>query len=204
MRRLIVMVVLAGLAAAVWAAVRFLPWWGLVLALVGGIVAGKWLIGRLFVRLLSAPFKLKGAVLRGASIDVHSVEPAQAPPAASDDDVPAGPRRYLRVELTVTPSAGMEGPFQLWEPGELRLVKEESRFDREYAGADEDDQVSIRAVEIQHKGRFQDDEGWKLPGPQRLRLLLAVSPGVERLKFRYYFEEFGRVQLPPETATAVA
>jgi len=204
MRRLIVMVVLAGLAAAVWAAVKFLPWWGLVLALVAGIVAGKWLIARLLARLLTAPFKLKGAVLRGASIEVHSAEPAQAPPAAPGEDVSAGPRRYVRVELTVTPAAGVESPFQTWEPGELRLVKEDARFDPDDPEADEDHQVSIRSVEIQHECRFQHDDGWKLPGPQRLRLLLAVSPGIDRLKFRYYFEEFGRVELPPEPAAAVA
>jgi len=204
MRRLIVWAVLAGLVAAVWAAVKFLPWWALVLAVVGSIVLGKWLIGRLFTRLLTTPFKLKGAVLRGATVEVHFAEPAQAPPAAEEDGEPAGHRRFVRVDLTVTPAGVAEGPFQMWEPGELRLVREDVRFDPNDPAADEGDEVSIRAVEVFHEGAFQEDDGWKLPGAQRLRLLLAVQPGLHRLKFRYYFEEFGELKLPPEVASAVA
>jgi hypothetical protein len=44
----------------------------------------------------------------------------------------------------------------------------------------------------------------KFPGPQRLKLTIAVKPGTPALKFRYYFEEFGCVTLlaPPLTRAA--
>src|SRR2546430_12006750 len=57
------------------------------------------------------------------------------------------------------------------------------------------------SLDVQQEGAFKPDEGFKFEGPQRLRLLIAVKPGTSRLKFRYYFEEFGAVVLPAASLT---
>ena len=66
------------------------------------------------------PFRAKGAVLRGAPASVHEVSPAAVP--AAEGAAGAEPREHYLVELTITPGEP-KGPFGLWEPGELRLVR---------------------------------------------------------------------------------
>jgi hypothetical protein len=44
----------------------------------------------------------------------------------------------------------------------------------------------------------------KFSGPQRLKLLIGVKPGTSCLKFRYYFEEFGSVNVPAPAAAQAA
>lgn len=206
MRKLIVLTALVAVIGGGVAAVKFLPWWGLLLAAAGLGLGGKWLVSRAIRRLLTAPFKLKGAVLRGATAQVHSVIPAAAPvPGQNDDETSLSGREHYLLEVSITPAAPAEGPFQLWEPGDLRLVHPDHRLNPDAAEADEDDDhCSIRKVEIEQEGQFLTDDGWKLPGPQRLRLLLAVKPGTPRLKFRYYFENFGEVNLPAAPAAQAA
>jgi hypothetical protein len=53
-------------------------------------------------------------------------------------------------------------------------------------------------VNIFREGRFEPDEEGKYFGPLRLRLLMAVPlDAPRRLRFRYYFELFGVLTLPP-------
>jgi len=53
-------------------------------------ILGKWLLYKLF----TAPFKMKGAVLRGAAIQLHAVEAAQPPaPQAAEGTLPASSTR---------------------------------------------------------------------------------------------------------------
>jgi hypothetical protein len=183
--------VIAGIAIAV----KYLPWWALLLGGLLLIVVGKFVIKRLFFKLLLKPFQLKGAVLKGATAEIHSVTPTTAAPS-EDAEPDATPRSWYALEVTITPGPS-NTPFGAWEPGELRLVLPESKLDTSPdSPSDNDDSCTIKAIGVQQDGSFQADEGMKYPGPQRLRLVIAVKPGISRLKFRYYFEEFGSVTLP--------
>lgn len=145
---------------------------------------------------------------------------------SDDERKPDEPRDYYRLEVTISPKASV-GPFHRWEIGELALVHPDSSLvadgQREIADLcdirqrevqvsesfvphreDEDDEEPDSPSEKRQApavGTFTPDDGYKLPGVQRLRLLLAVKPGTRRLVFQYYFEKFGEVVLP-DTAAA--
>lgn len=161
----------------------------------------KKLIGRLITKAFTAPFKAKGAVLRGATAEIHSVTPASAPLRREDDEDSAsgaGELKHYLVDVTVTPASN-DGPFQYWEPGDIRLVLPTAKPD----DTDGDDDAGvIHAVRIWQDGAFADDEGMKFPGPQRLELHVGVAPTIREVRFRYYFELFGTVRFPSSTAAS--
>lgn len=190
MFRIVLLVVLVALAAAV----KFLPWWALLVGLVLLVALLKLLGGRILEAVFKAPFKVKGKTLRGATAVVHSVEPA-APPAASEDEDPEpdagdGEGSWFTIDVTIQPVPN-DGPFPVWEPGELVLAPPDARPD------DTDEDVGhVHNLEIFQDGQWAADEACKYPGEQRLRLLVKVRPGVTQARFRYYFELFGDVRLP--------
>jgi hypothetical protein len=204
MWRLIFVLVLMALVLII----KYLPWYvpvGLLVAFVLSMkFLGRWFIRWVVHRLFLIPFKAKGAVLRDAGAKVHAIESTLLPPSmqpaivyhadgekgAEEDKLQkALARAYFRLDVTITPQEPT-GPFQHWEPGELRLGLPEKKWD------EEDDSCEIKSLEIEQDAQFQADEGYKYAGPRRLRLLIGVLPGVERLTFRYYLEEFGEVTLP--------
>jgi hypothetical protein len=193
MKRFVVLGILAAVAAGVYFAMKLLPWWAIILAAVAVVVVGKMLVGRFLRALLIMPFKAKGAVLRGATARVNAVAPI--PRDGESDGL------HYDLDVTVTP-AGNAGPFSHWEPGELRLVRFDCKLDVEHE--DEDESCKIESVEVQQDGQFQADEGMKFPGEQRMKLRIAVTPGTNALKFRYYFEEFGEIRLDDGVRTAAA
>ncbi len=190
---------LVAAAAAVVVAIRMLPWWGGLALLAGLALAVAILLRWGLPRLLKLPFRAKGAVLRDAAVEVHSIERSEAPASEpSDEDAVAvgrGPGEHFRLDVTVTPRASA-GPFTLWEPGELTIVGPDARAGGPEAG---ETAFDVRALEVREDGRFQPDSGMKYEGPQRLRLLVVVPRGQRRLRFRYYFEIFGGVSLPGST-----
>jgi hypothetical protein len=196
-----ILFVLLVLVAAFVVVIRWLPWWGVAALFAGLLLSIPVLIKWALPRLLRLPFKAKGAVLSGASVTLHSVERAEAPPARpddEDDEVPAGqPREHYRVDLTVTPPPA-SGAFALWEPGELVLVRHDARADKPEA---DKPAGKIHALEVEQDGRFEPDCGMKYGGPQRLRLLVSAPPG-QRVRFRYYFEVFGDIALPARARAA--
>lgn len=182
-------IVALGVLVLVIVAVKVLPWWailGLLGALVvAGVLFGKKLLGALF----TLPFRAKGRVLHGARAEVHSVTAAAAP-VRPDGPIPLS---WYTVEATITPAeAAGDGSFKLWEPGELVFVRPDSK-----PGPPKDDEEDwgSEQLEILQDGGFREDEGDKLAGPQRLRLLVGLPPDVKRARFRYYFEVFGEVNL---------
>jgi len=208
MRQLLLLLVVVAAAVAVGLAWAFknLPWWQTVALVVGLLVVAKLAAARLFTWALSIPFKWKGAVLRGATVQVHSITPA-APPSkmpeadgASDSESKqeSSARDHFLLDVTVTPNAP-PGKFTQWGPNEVQLVKPESRV-RLHGASDEDDACEVKRIEVEDEGQFKEDEGFAYAGPRRLKLLLAVQPGTSRLKFRYYFEEFGELQLPTNSS----
>jgi hypothetical protein len=211
MRRVLLLalvLVAAAVAGLTWA-VKNLPWWGTVAAVVGLIVLGRFVVGRLAVWAITIPFKWKGAVLKGATAEVHSVT-ASGPPPPTPGDTPHGEavladeansrREQFQLDVTVNPSPAPGGKFTNWSPSELVLVKPESEL-LIHGRDDDDDSCEVKRVEVHQEGQFQEDDGASYHGSQRVRLWLGVRPGVSRLKFRYYFEEFGEVALPPAGAT---
>jgi hypothetical protein len=195
MKKILALAILAGIAVGIYFAVKTLPWWVLILAAVAVVVVGKFVLGRLIKTLLTMPFKAKGAVLRGAKAQVHGVVPLTSNGQSS------GARARYQVDVTITPGSISNGPFQHWAPGELTLVPPQSKIDLDDSSS-EDDVCELEKVEVEHDGRFHEDEGLKYAGPQKLKLSVAVVPGTKVLKFRYYFEEFGQVWFPEAEAKA--
>ena len=181
--RIVGILVLLLIAGAVLAVI-YLPWWLTVGAIVLFLAIVFTFGGRILEAIFKIPFRAKGAVLRGASAEVHSVTQD-----ANGD--------FFLVDVTILPVGPGAGAFQLWEPGELRLVSPGAKPEDTDADGDLCD---IKRVEIEADGAFAADEGMKYGGPQRLRLMLAAAPNVSDLQFRYYFELFGKVSLPPSAA----
>ncbi len=167
------------------------------------LLVAKKIIGRLITKALTAPFKAKGAVLRGARAEIHAVTPAAAPQRSADEDsleTDAAPHVHYLVDVTVTP-VPTDGPFQYWDPGDIRLVHPTASPDDTHG---DDEAGEIHAVRIWQDGAFVDTEGMKFPGPQRLELHVGVAPTIREVRFRYYFELFGTVRFPsPAEAASV-
>jgi len=220
-RCLIVVVLLLVLVAAlITLAITAVQQWGLpglAAVVVAFLILGQGvrvLAGNAVRSAFTSPFRMKGSVLKDARVTIHSVEPTDPPAhvldrwredgeaAASDEphepadeeneeDLPhPSTLEWWRVEATITPTA-TPTTFQLWEVGELLLTvpgaSEEPEDDPEY---------SLESLEVLVEGEFKEDEGYKLPGEHRIRFVVGVAPGTERLVFRYYFELFGEVPFP--------
>ncbi|MBM3462143.1 MAG: hypothetical protein FJX76_08595 [Armatimonadetes bacterium] len=174
-------------------AVKFLPWWELLGGLVALVVLGKFLAGRLIKQLFLAPFKMKGAVLKGAQATIHGVTRVEGPQRSSEEEAEWAnqDRECFSLDVTIRPTAG-PGNFSLWEPGELLLVDMTAKPE----DIEDDAAGIVESVEVFQDGAFQRDEACKYPGEQRLHLLVGARPGTVRLRFRYYFELFGEVAFP--------
>ena len=188
MKRILSLTILAALATGGYLAVKFLPWWALLLGFVALVVVGKFVAAKILTALLTLPFKAKGAVLRGATAQVNSVVPV----TSSDESNNV----HYQVDVTITP-AETTGAFNLWAPGELRFGKPGTKVD-----SSDGDVGEIETVEVEQDGQFVSDEGLKYSGVQRLKLRISVPPGTTVLKFRYYFEEFGELRFGNPAAKA--
>lgn len=155
----------------------------------------KWAIGRLILRVFSAPFKMKAKALAGAAVQIHNVSIVTNPdPERIEDLGDANGRelRYVQIDVTIQPQARNEG-FTHWEPGELALAPDAMTI----KGLDDlDDCFSVADVKIIHEGVERDDEGYKLNGPARIKMLVGLPPGAQGYQFVYYTEAFGNVQVP--------
>src|ERR1043165_2849396 len=85
-------------------AIEYLPWWALLLGFVALIVTGKFIVKKLLLHLFLKPFQLKGAVLKGATAEVHSVTPAEAPPVKTGEADEATSRTRYCVHVTIQPA----------------------------------------------------------------------------------------------------
>ncbi len=170
-----------------------------------GLILGyfivKLLIGAAIRRLFSAPFKMKGKALSGAIVELHGYEWTDAPVHDNDsgddsdddfeDDEPEVPRRYVWLDLTITPPDRSEG-FTAWEPGELMLAP----ANLEISGLDSLDACfGVHDVRVLVEGVEQEDDEGKYGGPQRIKLLVGLPHDVSEFCLVYYFEQFGRFQL---------
>lgn len=118
------------------------------------------------------------------------------------DEEPDVPRDYYELEVTITPKLAT-GPFHYWDFTEVSLIQPGKRWDAD------DDTCRVASVKLvgaptsiprppenNPQAETSDDDGTKVAGPCRLTLLIGVKSGVRELVFNYYFETFGRLQLP--------
>jgi len=199
MKKIIVLLVLAAFAAGAVMAFKLLPWWALVGLFVAAAVGARYSVPWLFKRLLMLPFKAKGKVLRNARAVVHSVRAIAAPdPTGDEAEEPSAEsvqRTWYEVDATITPEAS-EGPFQLWEPGDLTLLPPEAVANLANPDVASDDTVEVRHTLVHDGSQFVPNEGMKFGGEKRVRFQVGLSRPVSRCVFAYYFETFGEVAFP--------
>jgi hypothetical protein len=207
----VLMTVLALILAVFLLAFLYLPYWAWAVIVAGALLPP--LILRFVVRWkvrsflnevneqtppgmpqgFTALFKLKGSVLRKARVTVHSVEPTLPPPSpresANGEGAAPVVRNYYWLDVTVKPTRWGIG-FKRWQPGELVLT------DPVAGWTDVDDSCTIESLEVVNPRGVGAGDDPSYVGAQRLRLVVGVREGVERLTFRYYTEKFGDIALP--------
>jgi len=174
----------------------YLAWW-----FGGGLIAAYFLIKfaarRAVHKLFSLPFKMKGKALAGATAELHGFQWTTKPATTAyaheeeEDAKPSAPLRYVWIDVTITPPVRTQG-FTHWEPGELMLAPAKSKI----RGLDDMDKCfGIEDVKFVQDGQETDDEGAKVRGPYRLKILAGVPEHETVFKFMYYGECFGELIL---------
>ena len=160
--------------------------------LVIGLI-GKWILFRIF----TAPFKMKGKALEGATCQLHGLEwtekpaPADGAVDAEEEEQPDVPLRYVWLDVSIVPQERRQG-FTLWEPGELALAPASLN----YKGLDDLEKCfTVHDVKLVLDGQDTPDENVKYHGPQRLKLLFGIPLDQDSFTFVYYFEQFGALKL---------
>ncbi len=205
-------IVLVIVGALLVLAIRFLPWWASVLVVVGLGLGIRFGAGFVLRRVLTLPFKAKGKVLSGATVDLHAIEPAPVPAVSFEGDEDEEMKAHLLeeqaenealhwyfIDMTITPTQA-SAAFGSWEPGELMFVS----LDAKPQAIEEDEGSKLEDYQILIDGVFQEDEVGKQEGPQRVKFHVGLPQAMHQIQLRYYFELFGNVQVPylPESTTA--
>jgi hypothetical protein len=197
---LIVLIILAVLA------IKYLPWWALIILLVGGGLGLQWAVKYGLKQAFLLPFKAKGQVLKGATAQVHNVQPTNMPTVKQNADSHPGEiadrraryhqLKWYTVDVSIAPQqTGAAVAFPAWEPSDLVLVMPGKKVKSLESLADEE-VSTIHDYEIYQTDRFQFDNEGKHLGSQRLKFLVGIEPNVTTLQFRYYLELFGQVEFP--------
>jgi hypothetical protein len=191
-----------------------LPWWGAVGVLVF-LAAGLWVLGKYVVyrltRDVTAAVMAQGTPLADAIVNVHSVEPAEAPgepsligldpddedydPELEDLESTAG-TDYFWIEATIAPH-DLDAE---WDPSILFLVPQDFEPEEELMICET--MAVVHTLEIWRGGAFVPHGAGDVKGPQRLRILFAVPRGLRQAKFAYHFTHFGSLTLPESAALA--
>ncbi len=129
------------------------------------------------------------------------------------EDEPNVVRNYYEIEATITPRTP-QGPFFYWDFTDLTLVKPGRLW------YEDDHSCRVASVELAPDGiilqnrqrvdvddldeeesenEAEDDDGTKVCGPRRVKMLVGIKQGIPELVFSYYFENFGKLQLPSAT-----
>ena len=205
------------------AAFVYLEWWQALLvslAIFLTLVYGaKVYVRRQFRgirRLAEGLFAQKSSALKGATVEVHSVRPVAMPEQVRDrlsrttdadepddeaddpDDAPDYANyQWAEVEMTVFPAASASGAFTHWDLDGLRLVPVYApKLD--FTGGDGDERAEFEMWDVQlvEGGAAVEPADDKQEGPRRLRFTVGVPRGTRLLKVQYFFEQFGRIELP--------
>ena len=180
------------------AAFVYLEWWQAILVSFGTflliVYAGKVMVRSAVARITNFAtelFRVKSRVLKGATVDVHSVRSVPAP--EQDDDEPE--LAWYEVEATIFP-ANAPGPMTHWDLDDLRLVPANTLDRIGLNSPDDEQEIGFDRVWLIENGEALEPQQSKFHGPQRLRFTTGLPKGVTAWKFRYYFEQFGRIELP--------
>jgi hypothetical protein len=217
---LVVFVVIGGMAVGLY---HFWGWKGLI-AFPFIMIAVAWLakviVGKLIKRFALGLFGMKSSVLRGATMNVHSMRAIPKPPepaiepesdnetddddesnaeeensiVASTPEEPESPKDYVEVDVTITPKDNAAD--RVWEPTELILTTEKIKS---LADLEDKEAGTTHSVEVWNGTAFGPDDPGKYPGDQRLKIIFAVTPGMSRVWLHYYNEPIGQLTLPPGT-----
>jgi hypothetical protein len=174
---------------ATYVCIMYLPPWTLSVLAVIAFIGFKMLIRQMFMM----PFKLKSSYLRGAALQVHSIEKTTAPPRekTAGDEAPA-PSDYYWADITIAPRPTAT-KMTAWDPSDLILVKP-GKDPMQNEDGDSEGGI-IEQLEIFDGTAFKTEEGMKYPDAQRMRLLLAVPPKTQSVVLHYYFENLGTLSL---------
>lgn len=136
----------------------------------------------------------KSRVLRGATAVVHNIKAAPAPKNYRTDHVASKPTCFYFLDVTIAPSALTPiTPFSSWNPHELTIIP----FDAKAPDIDSDGSADY-GCEIHEISFITDQKGEEREdktASTRLKLYIEIPERADRLKFLYYFETFGDLQI---------
>ena len=223
----VALTVLCGSSIALY---QYFGWKGLIalpFIIIAMVWIGKKLIGMVIKKFAMGFMGMKSGVLKGATVNVHSVRPVSKPvaepeePDYEDDEsemTPAQreelrviereaaeaeeaeePKHYYEVDMTILPHESVDAE-SVWEPTELILTTEPVKS---LTDMDDKDAGSVHRVMVWDGNAFGPDDPGKYPGQQRLLVTFAVKQGTRAAWLQYYNESLGQVTFPEWKAEAV-
>lgn len=206
------------------AAFVYLEWWQAIaasmLTFVVLVQGAKFLI-RYAIRRVTGGFDLsqgiegfavnmirtKSQVLRGASADIHSVRPIAEPPEMTDDEVEPDedmidservqiPMNWYEVDVSIYPPTNPNGPMTHWNVDDLILIPFDVDVSEDMESLQSSEQFGMVNLMTVENGEARDLDDGQVTGPLRFRFDIAIPRGIREVKFRYFFESFGRIRLP--------
>lgn len=175
-------------------------WLPLGIAVVA-LVVGRFFVVRAFLRGVRQLVLTKSDTLRQATVTLHSVIPAAAPP----DFAPAAKSSplFYWVDATITPRQATS----FWDADDIVLVDALAAPPRREPEAYETkhDVAHVHGIECYSGDRFSNVQSAKLQGAHRVRFLMAVEKRSPRVRLKYYFEHLEPAfDLPPHQISAAA
>jgi hypothetical protein len=204
------------------AAFRYLEWWQALIASVltfvlltyGAKILIRYAIGRITGGLdltkgiegfATSMFRTKSRVLKNATVDVHTVRPVSSPEDADyseDDGEPQPERNWYAFDVTVFPDSKSHSPMQFWDADDLLLVPADAEVTEAMESLGSSEEYGLHDLRLVRDGDVSPPDENKFHGPQRLRFVAGISKPIREVKFRYYFEAFGRIRLPDALSPA--
>ena len=196
----------------------------MIIAIFGAIKYVMSNLGKILGKAMLKAFDVKSQVLRDAAVTVNHVEAVLAPAKDDSDDQtddedepddededeedeaeeePAAklPQAYYRIDVTITPRpAGAGQAMTHWDVDDLRVIEHDAPRPTLDLMAGDSNKFSegydLEKVQILEDGQYVDDEQGKHEGSKQIRATVGVPMHVRRLKFQYYTEQFGSIDLP--------
>jgi|GEM_PF-1456719 len=225
------LLLIAGIAVGLY---HLWGWKGLVafpFLLVVILWLAKALVFKAIRRFLMGLISMKGAVLEGASVDVHSVKPVTKQEgwddsdedAADEPDDEAAETLSAQADESADESDEKEKPqadearekhyFEVdltISPAQAKCFRLWTPSELELTSAPRkgleelaDDSVSeLCDCHIWDGSKFEEDDPGKYEGVQRVKIVFAVEPGLRTAYLNYYGNSLGPVSLPEWTAPA--
>lgn len=226
----LIRILLIGLVAFITVSVFafiYLIWWQAILLTIAAFVLMNLVVKRLAMRSLKGMMQfatdlvqIKSQVLRGAKIEVHSIQsvfpPAHEIEAVANPDPDEGLSKeeiaedvawvrdlnWLEIDATIIPDSNAKGAMEHWDLFDLVLVPANAKAVDLFAMAGNDapsEDVYFSEVRLVENGQAIEVEEGKFLGPKRIRFIAGFPPELQEVKFRYYVEQFGLIQLPSTT-----